>query len=252
MTSPQDGRLADNANARIEHYVDERPPKFHEVALLDLMRADLGPFAGRLLDVGCASGAFLAQARERFLDATLTGIELSPRLVEAGRARWTDRGIRLEVADALGYAPATPVDVITAQGVLSIFQDPLLVLDRWLEWLSPGGRLYVFGRFNSHPMDVRISHRNRLDDHGWETGYTNYSIQTVTEHLERRGCGVTFRRFVLPTPIRQPREPNRSYTLELADGSRLLVNGANLIVEQYFLAVTTDPRADRLRPATGE
>ena len=27
MTSPQDGRLADNANARIEHYVDERPPK---------------------------------------------------------------------------------------------------------------------------------------------------------------------------------------------------------------------------------
>lgn len=227
--------IPDNRNSRIEWYVEERPPKLHEQRVLEMIERDWGEFEGRLLDIGCASGAFLAQARERFPRAELRGIELSEKLVEIGRRRWADREVHLEQADAIAYDPPAPFDVLTAQGVLSIFQDPLATLDRWLRWLAPGGRLYVFGRFNSNPMDVRITHRNRLDDQGWETGYTNYSTLTVSEHLAARGFTADFERFELPFPIERRPQPNRSYTLDLADGGRCLVNGANLIVEQFFL-----------------
>lgn len=232
-----EANLPDNANERIEWYLEERPPKFHEVKLLDIIEIDYPGFSGRLLDIGCASGSFLAQARQRFPDATLEGFELSETLVELGNERWNACNIHLEVGDATAYQAQHSYDILTAQGVLSIFQEPLEVLDHWLQWLAPNGTLYIFGRFNSNPMDVRIVHRNRLDDKGWETGYTNYSLQTISEHLEKAGYEVEFEKWTMPEKIKKRSEPNRSHTVELADGNLMLVNGANLIVEQFFAKI---------------
>ena len=91
---------------------------------------------GRLLDVGAASGAFLAEAHAAGFDAA--GIE--PSRAMADRAR--GRGFRVEnsAVEAASF-PAASFDVVACFDVLEHLVDPVAVLRRLREWLAPGGLL---------------------------------------------------------------------------------------------------------------
>jgi SAM-dependent methyltransferase len=101
-------------------------------ALLD--RTDL-----RILDVGCASGEFMAQLIARgFTD--VEGIDPSAAAVERARAA----GRRAHVGD-LGAVPRGlgSFDVLVLTHVLEHVGDPLEALSAAREILAPGGLLYV-------------------------------------------------------------------------------------------------------------
>ena len=111
---------------------------------LDTMRrraAMLGISAGdRVLEIGCASGCFLAAAQER--GATVEGVEPSP--AAAARAQLRLRGARVH-RGTLSARPddGTRFDWIVLVDTLEHLRDPRAELARAVDLLEDGGRLAV-------------------------------------------------------------------------------------------------------------
>lgn len=93
---------------------------------------------GRLLDVGCGTGAFLDLARRHGWD--VMGTEFSAYACRAARAE----GLAVhegEVWDA--KLPAQSFDVVTSWHVIEHVSDPRRVLEECCRLLRPGGWLFV-------------------------------------------------------------------------------------------------------------
>jgi ubiquinone/menaquinone biosynthesis C-methylase UbiE len=103
----------------------------------------------RALDVGCGRGAAtvaLAEAVGR--DGHVTGIDLSPRMIEACGAEIAGLrlpNVELQVMDATSPSlPATAYDLVVASLVVFFLPDPLAALVAWRRLLvTPGGRLAI-------------------------------------------------------------------------------------------------------------
>lgn len=95
-----------------------------------------------VLDLGCGTGTLsllASEARHR-----VTGVDLSPRMVELARAKLAGR----DAAFLVGDATAPPVgeqrfDVVLVRHVLWTLPDPGRVLRHWRGLLRPGGRLVL-------------------------------------------------------------------------------------------------------------
>jgi 2-polyprenyl-3-methyl-5-hydroxy-6-metoxy-1,4-benzoquinol methylase len=93
----------------------------------------------RLLDVGCAGGAFLVAARDHGFD--VTGVEPSRWLMESGRTRY-GLDIRQGIL-APGLFPDESFDVITLWDVIEHVPQPRELLGTIHSLLKPGGLLLV-------------------------------------------------------------------------------------------------------------
>lgn len=137
---------------------------------------------GHLLEIGCASGAFLAQVRDK--GWTAEGIEFSAEAAERARAM----GFHVQVATVETAAPPQrKADVLAAWMVIEHLHDPVQSLRRLRDWVEPGGYLIasvpdagaltarVFGR-HWYALDVprHLYHfstatmRTTLANAGWE------------------------------------------------------------------------------------
>ena len=99
----------------------------------------LGGQKGSLLDVGCALGDCLLQARELGW-AHPQGLEVSPYAVETGR----QRGLEIHLGDLL-QNDLTPgsFDLILLQDVIEHTADPCAMLEAARRYLRPGGFLLL-------------------------------------------------------------------------------------------------------------
>lgn len=90
--------------------------------------------AGKLIEVGCAYGFFLEEARSHF---DVSGVELAEDAAAACRAR----GLRVlsGVADEETLQRLGPADVIVLLDVIEHLPDPHEVLARCTRFLHPGG-----------------------------------------------------------------------------------------------------------------
>jgi SAM-dependent methyltransferase len=94
--------------------------------------------AGRLLDVGCATGRFLQQMAA--VGWRVSGIELDPEA--AAKARTVTADVTLgDPADLT--LPRASFDLVTAFHVVEHLPDPRRAVGNMLEWLAPGGLLVI-------------------------------------------------------------------------------------------------------------
>ncbi|HTV17366.1 MAG TPA: class I SAM-dependent methyltransferase [Polyangiaceae bacterium] len=136
---------------------------------------------GRLLDVGCASGLFVAAAHGRGWQAR--GADASRWMVE--RARERSPGARFDVGtlESLELEPES-LDVVTLFDVLEHVDDPRAALARVARWLRPGG-LLVLSVPNSGSWMAKLMGRRwvlLLREHLWY-----FSPETLAALLERSG-----------------------------------------------------------------
>lgn len=139
---------------------------------------------GRLLDVGCSTGIFLAAARDRGWD--VEGIEASAWAVRRARERF---GLTAVQQTALENATLTPAscDAVTMWDVLEHLPSPTLACERIRGWMKPGGCMFM----NVPNVDSRMARALRrrwpllLREHLWY-----FSPATLEQLLAKCGFRV--------------------------------------------------------------
>lgn len=144
---------------------------------------------GRLLEVGCGSGALLCDLNH--LGFSVHGLETSEKARTMGATL-----AKLAGSDHTISADADPCweaafDVVCAFDVLEHIENPAQAMQQWLSWLSPGGRLMISVPAHRHRWgagDEWAGHWRRYDRQDMlELAQTH---QLRIEHLECYGFPV--------------------------------------------------------------
>lgn len=150
---------------------------------------------GRLLDIGCGNGDFLARMRGKGWE--VEGLEVDSEAVKSARSRHC-LTIHHGALETLGL-PDGSFDAITANHVIEHVHDPIALLKECLRVLKPGGVLVfatpninseghrVFGRNWSHldpPRHLHLFSGTTLKECGTRAGFQNIEVIMVPGYAE--------------------------------------------------------------------
>jgi SAM-dependent methyltransferase len=100
---------------------------------------------GRLIDVGCGTGAFTVQVAERLVPGgEVVGLDVSPPMLAAARSRPAPADgteVRFVEADVERGVPVADVDVAVSRFGVMFFTDPVAGFTSIAGALRPGGRV---------------------------------------------------------------------------------------------------------------
>lgn len=142
---------------------------------------DLPP--GRMLEIGCASGSFLAQMAS--IGWAVSGIEFSPVAASAAR----DAGYEVFAGTvAAAPEPAHAYDLIAGWMVVEHLHDPVSTLGTLARWTRPGGWLAISAP-DAGALEFRLfkgsGYALHLPNHLY-----HFTPRTITMLLERSGWQV--------------------------------------------------------------
>lgn len=116
---------------------DDTPIRRHFAGYLDALHAAVRP--GRMLEIGCAAGLFLDEARSRGWQ--VEGVEVSEHAASVAREL---RGIDVTTGDVMdAELPARAFDAVVMLDVLEHIIGPGELLDRVRALIRPGGVLLL-------------------------------------------------------------------------------------------------------------
>lgn len=136
--------------------------------------------SGRLLDVGCAAGFFLAEARRHY---EVKGVELSEF-----SSRYAREQLHLDVVTGTleqAKLPSDHFDVITLWDVIEHVPDPVQVLADAARVLKPGGELVLTTGDIDSPQALRMGADWSLMTPPWHLYF--FSRSTMTHAGQRAG-----------------------------------------------------------------
>lgn len=107
----------------------------------DLLNAIPDGEVRKAVDLGCGPGNSTEALAARFPGAAVSGMDSSPEMIAAARARLPH--IPFEVADIAGWRAAGPLDLIFANAALQWVPDHEALYPRLVGELAEGGRLAV-------------------------------------------------------------------------------------------------------------
>ncbi len=123
---------------------DGRAPTYDESAMHRALAAAVAAFVDldgvdAVLDVATGTGLVLRALRDRGFTGSVTGVDLSPGMIDEARHHLSDAA--LIVADATRLPlPDASFDLVTCVTGLQLFPDPGAAIAEWARVLRPGGR----------------------------------------------------------------------------------------------------------------
>jgi 2-polyprenyl-3-methyl-5-hydroxy-6-metoxy-1,4-benzoquinol methylase len=131
-----------------KRYVDSEPQLRREAReVLGCLTAK-----GSLLDIGCAGGTFLDEARQAG-HGPLHGIELNQKMADHARHHY---GLDI-VCRRVEEIPAnqwTRLDAVVLMDTLEHISEPLALLKKISAWLRPGGQLLIRGPMSNNRISA--------------------------------------------------------------------------------------------------
>lgn len=166
---------------------------------------------GRLLDIGCAGGTFLDEARTHGFD--VSGIELNPAMAQAARDTYGLEVRNDRIEDVPKGEWTSRFDIVTLLDVLEHLPDPRTAIRRVAHWTRPGGSLLIRGplsnsrfarvkegvrralrltkRLPGYPLDANMFNKRSLgsllNESGFEVTAWIGETPTFSNVLARRG-----------------------------------------------------------------
>jgi len=119
-----------------ERFKAERRQPFDDLVAL------VRPTSGRVLDLGCGTGALTRELHERTGASETLGLDSSDAML-ADAAAHAGGGLRFERGDIARLDVDGPADVVFSNAALQWVPDHEQVLERWTSLLGPGGQLAV-------------------------------------------------------------------------------------------------------------
>ena len=193
-------------------------------------------------DFGCATGEFLYYLSRESPDAQYIGYDIVPDLL----ARAIDRvpGVQFQFGSVVDstLVAANSVDLAFMLGVHSIFDEFETCISNLIRWTRDGGRIFIFGMFNSHPVDVWVKYRmsDDPDPAHREPGWNIFSKASISRFIDERiGVGKhNFTPFEMPFDLApNPSDPVRTWNFTDARGNRRLTNGLSLLCNLEILQI---------------
>lgn len=106
--------------------------------------------SGRLLDIGCAGGVFLDEARNRGFD--VFGIELNSSIAAYARSTYHVEVLATRLEDVGANQWSHHFDVVTLLDCLEHVPQPLAAMKKIAQWLRPGGFVFIRGPLSNSPV----------------------------------------------------------------------------------------------------
>ena len=128
-------------------------------------------------------------------------------------------------------------DIVIAGGVLAFYDNFQIAMNKMLGLLKKKGHLYIIGTFNSENIDTLVKFRNNYTKSKWEKGLNSFSIKTISNYLRNKKLSFRFKKFKIPFFLSKKKNPILSYTIITKNNSKILLNGANMRMELYYLLI---------------
>ena len=211
--------------------------KYHQKILLNIIRQNHNQKNnGKILDIGCANGIFLKKFSEEFKNYHLTGIDTSSKMINLAK-KMKIKNLNFFKKDFMKYNKKSYFDIVVASGVLAFYDDYSNPIIKMLSLLKKNSYLYIFGTFNSANIDTLVKFRNNYTNSTWEKGLNSFSIKTISRFLKKKKIKFKFKKFILPFNLKKKNNPIISYTLKFSKKNQLILNGANIRMELFYLIV---------------
>jgi SAM-dependent methyltransferase len=197
-----------------------------------------------ITDAGCAAGEFAYLLKKEFKDVDVQGFDLLPALISKARERVRDTHFfESDILDSSSLPPSSQ-DVITCTGVISIFDDFRTPIQNLIDWVKPGGYVYLHSLFSDYPFDVRIQY-NSSEDYGngiLETGWNIFSKQSVSNFLANLLENNVIHTFVfddfeIERELAPQEDLARSWTFRDHEGKLRITNGLNILQPHAILTI---------------
>ena len=218
----------------------------HLAAVLDFAGV---PGARSIVDLGAGTGAGSRLLRERYPDATVTGVDNDPQMLGLLRGQ----GFAVVEADLDDGFPAlaeTPVDLVWASSSLHHVAHPARLLSGVRRALAPGGVLAVvelatLPRFLSHPRGALLEQRCHAA--AAAEGWNHHPDWTPV--IEAAGFAVTRSEMTINAPVTPAaREYARQWFARFAHLAALTADDRDTVedlLERFDDDVELEPRATR-------
>ncbi|MEX1138018.1 MAG: class I SAM-dependent methyltransferase [Bacteroidota bacterium] len=150
----------------------------------------------RLLDVGCGTGDFVAEACRRGFNAV--GLDFDAQAIAIGRNHWkTDRLFDLSIEDYF-KKQQQPFDAITFYEVLEHLESPGPFLAALKRYLKPGGRISF--SIPNRDSSLNSLYRRLVPDIDYPPHHlTRWSKQSVRKALEKNGYMIEILKPLIPS-----------------------------------------------------
>jgi ubiquinone/menaquinone biosynthesis C-methylase UbiE len=155
----------------------------HHLSALDLALAEVPP-PGRVLDLGTGTGFVAKALAERYPEAEVVGIDLSPGMIDQARTQLPsglDGRVHFVVGDASGLdAPDADFDLVVLSNMIPFFDEIARIT-------APGGTLVLsFSRGDETPIYVPFGRlREELGRRGFAE-FAEFSAEPATAFRARR------------------------------------------------------------------
>ncbi|MFP3466029.1 class I SAM-dependent methyltransferase [Leifsonia sp. SIMBA_070] len=137
--------MTDDEHVRmVRERFDDRAPTYDDSAMHRGLAAAVAAFIDltdveAMLDIATGTGLVLRALRDRGFDGPLTGVDLSPRMIDEARRHLPDAELLAADATSLPF-PDASFDLVTCVTGLQLFPHPDAAIREWSRVLRPGGR----------------------------------------------------------------------------------------------------------------
>jgi 2-polyprenyl-3-methyl-5-hydroxy-6-metoxy-1,4-benzoquinol methylase len=149
---------------------------------------------GTILDIGCGTGSISVVLAE--LGHKVTGIDLSPAMISLAQTKAESHGhqIKFQVMDAaFPEFPQQQFDLIMCRHLLWALPEPKQVIQRWLEFLKPNGRLFMVEGYWGTGAGLQAKDLMAM----LPPAFNNISIQNLSDNPNYWGGHVTDERYAI-------------------------------------------------------